>query len=367
MRRRASPEATRRLLPRAPSPVGTDGSRQGIPILPQENSRDVTSPPPNAERPRGSRPERWPERWAVTGATGLVGRAFLRRLAGAEVAALCRRAPPPQDGQDGAAPIRWVRGSLGDEASLARLVERADVVVHVAGLTAGTPAALHAVNVAGAAAAARAARAAGAARFVHVSSLAARAPHLSAYARSKALSEAAVRDAAGPMPIRIVRPPAVIGPDDAATAPLVAALRRGVLPVPGGAGWRARRLSLVTADDLADALARVATGDESGAGPVTPATVPAFGWADLAEAGGARALPLPPAALRLAGRVADGARAAGLGGGVFGLGKARELLHDDWSCSGGGGGDPVAALAAVLRPYLPADAPTPPSREEPAR
>lgn len=362
MRRRASPEATRRLLPRAPSPVGTDGSRQGIPILPQENSRDVTSPPPNAERPRGSRPERW----AVTGATGLVGRAFLRRLAGAEVAALCRRAPPPQDGQDGAAPIRWVRGSLGDEASLARLVERADVVVHVAGLTAGTPAALHAVNVAGAAAAARAARAAGAARFVHVSSLAARAPHLSAYARSKALSEAAVRDAAGPMPIRIVRPPAVIGPDDAATAPLVAALRRGVLPVPGGAGWRARRLSLVTADDLADALARVATGDESGAGPVTPATVPAFGWADLAEAGGARALPLPPALLRLVGRSADAARRLGLAGGVFGLGKARELLHDDWSVTETTE-DPAAALAAVLRAYLPADAPTPPSREEPAR
>ena len=309
-----------------------------------------------------------PERWAVTGTTGLVGRALLRRLADApiteiaEVAALYRRAP-------GAEAVRWTRGALDDEASLARLASGADVVVHVAGLTAGAPAALHAVNVEGAAAAARAAREAGAARFVHVSSLAARAPHLSPYARSKARSEAAVRDAAGPMPVRIVRPPAVIGPDDPATAPLLRALRHGVLPVPGGVGWRERRLSLVTADDLAEVLLRVAGRSEGPAetlAPITPATVPSFGWADLAEAGGARALPLPPALLRLVGRSADAARRLGLAGGVFGLGKARELLHDDWSVTETTE-DPAAALAAVLRTYLPADAPTPPSREEPAR
>ena len=113
---------------------------------------------------------------AVTGASGNVGTALLRRLVGsgaAEVRGLARRQPP------GIAPydqVRWHLADLGEadsEAALAEFLDGADAVVHLAwALQPGRhPEALRRVNVEGTRRVLRAAVAAGVQHVVHMSSL----------------------------------------------------------------------------------------------------------------------------------------------------------------------------------------------------
>lgn len=277
-----------------------------------------------------SAPLQDPRRVALTGATGLVGGAVLAAApSGAQVRALYRAAPG-----EGAAD--WVQGSLSDDAALARLCEGADTVIHVAGATASLgDRGFHAVNVLGAARLASAARRAGARRFVLISSQAAQRPGVSAYARSKRLGEEAVRRAAGGMAVTVLRPPAVFGPGDEATEPLFAAMRRGVLPVPGGRGWRTRRFAAVTAQGLAREVWRAAAGEAASG---VPAEYPALGWEDLARASAAagfpvRLLPVPPTVLAAAGRAVDLAARLARRPQVFGAGKAAEMAFD-WTASG---------------------------------
>jgi nucleoside-diphosphate-sugar epimerase len=295
--------------------------------------------------------------WAVTGGTGLVGRALLSTLVGAKVSALYRSRP-------GDAAANWVQGDLEDERALAELCRGANVVVHAAGLTAGSERALHRVNTLGAAKMASAARKAGAKRFVLISSQAAREPQLSPYARSKALGEAAVLRGAGDMPVSIIRPPAVLGQDDAAMKPLLGALGKGFLPVPGTKGHRASRLSLITARDLAQTILRVAA--EPPRGPIEPATVASFGWQELAHAASTlsgrkvRLVPVPRLLLRTLGAAAGAFRRADLAGGVMSYGKAAEMLHRDWSAEHPL--SPGADLADVLSPFIASSAASAPSR-----
>ena len=286
-----------------------------------------------------------PLRLAVTGGTGLVGGALLRAVTG-PVRALHRSGAPVGPGR-----TEWVRGDLSDEAALAQLCEGTDVLIHVAGATASpTDTGFHAVNVAGTARVVTAARRAGVRRVVLVSSQAAGAPGLSRYAASKAMGEAAAKRAAGDaVEVCIVRPPAVFGPGDEATKPILDALSRGVLPVPGGRGWRERRFALVTASDLAGALLRVAR--EGAQGVVVPASYPALSWFDLAEAAGrpVRIVPVPMGLLRLAGHGADLAARVTRRPSVFGAGKAREMSCD-WRTSGSGLAN--LPLAEALQPLL---------------
>src|SRR5919199_125060 len=106
---------------------------------------------------------------AVTGATGNLGTALLRRLADpalgiAQGRGLARRLPPGTPPYDG---VEWHLADLGTAASeepLARFVDGADAVVHLAwaiqpGRSAGL---LHRVNVEGTRRVVRAAAAAGA-------------------------------------------------------------------------------------------------------------------------------------------------------------------------------------------------------------
>jgi uncharacterized protein YbjT (DUF2867 family) len=185
---------------------------------------------------------------AVTGATGFVGGRLLELAltAGHEVRALTRR---PQDPRQG---ISWVSGALDDQASLDRLVEGADAVIHVAGvINAPDPAGFEAGNVTGTSAVLAAAEKAQVKKFVHVSSLAAREPRLSVYGATKAGSEALV--SASPLACAIARPPAVYGPGDKETLELFRMANRGfVLLPPEG------RLSLIHVDDLGRLLLALA-------------------------------------------------------------------------------------------------------------
>src|SRR3954468_14625207 len=122
---------------------------------------------------------------AVTCASGNVGTALLRRLAGsgaAEVRGLARRQPPDIAPYDG---VRWHLTDLGEVAServLPEFLEGADALVHLAwALQPGRhPEALRRVNVEGTRRVVRAAVAAGVGHVVHMSSLGAYAPGASA-------------------------------------------------------------------------------------------------------------------------------------------------------------------------------------------
>lgn len=205
-------------------------------------------------------------RVAVTGATGYVGSAVCRALSrrGAYVAGLTR-------GEGGVPTVdRWVPGDLGDEPSLSRLLEGADVVVHAAGLVRSSDdAALTRVNVKGTEAVVRAAAAVRVPRVVHVSTAGVHgrpgvavdesAPlrPANAYERSKALAEGIVTALpAGTW--AIVRPTDVIGvghPLD----PLVRFLRA----VERSRLWASDRAwtNYVAVDDVAALVAEVALAD----------------------------------------------------------------------------------------------------------
>ena len=185
---------------------------------------------------------------AMTGATGFLGGHVLTRLlAGHDVRALTRRAQPDRQR------VTWIEGALDDEAALSRLCARAQAVVHVAGVVNGDAAAFDAGNRAGTVSVLRAAEGAGAARFVHVSSLAAREPQLSIYGASKRAAEDAV--AASTLDWRIVRPPAIYGPGDTENLELFRFARRGVVPLPPGG-----RMSVIHADDMARLIVALIDG-----------------------------------------------------------------------------------------------------------
>ena len=191
---------------------------------------------------------------AVTGGTGFVGQAVLDVLAQHKVLARALARTVPREPRPY---VDWVPGGLGDRTALDRLVDGADVVIHIAGLTSSPdPANFEEANVTGTLALFEAAKAAGVPRFVFVSSLAAREPELSAYGASKARAERIV--AASALDWTIVRPPAVFGPRDKDMFELFqAAARFGVVPMPPPG-----RTSLIHVHDLAELLVALIPGGE---------------------------------------------------------------------------------------------------------
>ncbi len=185
----------------------------------------------------------------VTGASGFLGQAVARTLvaSGHEVRTLQRR-------PSGVAGVRDVPGQVTDAALVARAVDGADAVVHLAAKVslAGDPREFHTVNVGGTTTVLDAARAAGVTRFVHVSSPSvahtgtslagvgaqpASPTHARGeYARTKAEAEIVALGADDPgMPVVAVRPHLVWGPGDPQlVARIVARARAGRLPLIDG-------------------------------------------------------------------------------------------------------------------------------------
>ncbi|WP_326524725.1 NAD-dependent epimerase/dehydratase family protein [Sphingomonas sp.] len=185
---------------------------------------------------------------AITGATGFVGSRLIAAsvAAGHEVRALTRRAQPERDGID------WVTGSLETPDALDALVRDADAVIHVAGVVnARDRDGFAAGNIDGTRAVLAAAEGSGVHRFVHVSSLAAREPGLSAYGWSKSDAEGLVTGSRADWDI--VRPPAVYGPGDMEMRELFRMAKRGIALLPPGG-----RLSVIHVDDLARLLLSLA-------------------------------------------------------------------------------------------------------------
>ncbi len=274
----------------------------------------------------------------MTGATGFVGRALVRRLraAGMAVLGLSRR-PDPRLSD---VPLHLC--DLGREPIPATALSGAEGVVHLAGHAhtaeprgEAERAGIRTVNVEGTRVLARAAAEAGVRRFVFLSSAVVhgpgpfaqpideRAPLAAAntYAASKAEAEAVLWEIAGEtgMEVCVLRPPLVYGAGAAGNFARLMAWARLGLPMPSAA--RKSKRSMIARGNLCDALVAALTHPEAAGETFLVADAEPLSAGDLylliREAMGEKALFLPcPAgplglALRLAGRRADAERLLG--------------------------------------------------------
>lgn len=204
----------------------------------------------------------------VTGATGFIGWTVASRLRdrGWRVCAVVRpdsRNPAPPGVERLTAPLK--------ANELVAVCARADVVIHLAGLTKARDLDRFCrVNVDGTREVAEGARRLGA-RLVHVSSQAVAGPAtpdrpsleddppnpLTGYAKSKRLAEDAVR---GMPELRwtIIRPSGVYGPGDRAFLPLFRLARMGLFPLVGNRG---ALYTLAHVDDVARAIEMAAVSE----------------------------------------------------------------------------------------------------------
>lgn len=269
---------------------------------------------------------------AVTGATGFLGQHLVRALADAgwRVRILARRDPISPFWQ-GLTP-EVVQGGLDDEPALSRLCRGADLVVHAAGLIGGRRDALERINVDGGRRLAAAVEARSEGRLLHISSLAARAPHLSAYAASKRAGEEAAKAILGAR-ATVVRPPAIYGPGDRETLRLFAlASWSPFLPV---LDPRAR-LALVHVEDAARQIVSLADTGETGPFALSDARPGGYDWTEIMRTAAAamnrtaRTVRIPQMALRALaateGLYADWRRHKA----AFTLDKVRELTYPEW-------------------------------------
>ena len=220
-----------------------------------------------------------PLKIALTGATGFVGRHVASAVMAKswKVSALVR--DPARAGIDFF--IRQVRGDLQNHAALDDLTRNADVVIHIAGVIGALSRNdFFVANEQGSLAVAEAAARNGVKRFVHISSLAAREPGLSMYGASKRAGEAAVEKFKTRMSVIILRPPAVYGPGDRGTLPLLRSLTQSLAVIPGTS---TSRFSLIYVDDLARVIVEAAEATGTGTVELDDGHRQGYGWNDLAK------------------------------------------------------------------------------------
>jgi uncharacterized protein YbjT (DUF2867 family) len=196
-------------------------------------------------------------RAAILGGSGFIGRYVVKRLA--------ERGDVLTVGGRNAASAKFLKlkgdvGQVGlvniasdDEALLPAFVANNDAVVNLVGiLQESGRQRFDRVHHVGPARLARLAREAGVARFIHISAIGADPRSTSAYARTKAAGEEAVRDA---FPTAtILRPSVVFGPEDQFFNRLATmAMISPVIPVIGGGETR---FQPVYVGDVADAVVR---------------------------------------------------------------------------------------------------------------
>jgi len=272
---------------------------------------------------------------AVTGATGFIGTHVVRELAGRgwKVRILTRRIPGshffplPR--------VEAVIGDLADPAALRQLVAGADAVIHLAGVVKAPSAeAFHRANVMGTRAVVEAVGNQPKGRLIHVSSLAAREPRLSDYARSKSESEDEVRKLSNGIDWIIIRPSVVYGPGDQETLGFFQGANCGISIIPGP---RDQRISFIYINDLSRKINLLIEEQLGGRTCEIDDKKPGgYGWpeivASMSAAAGRRliSLHLPATAVRIAAHANAAMHRVAGGVTIFTPGKARELRHSDW-------------------------------------
>lgn len=274
---------------------------------------------------------------ALTGATGFIGGWTARHLvcAGWRVRVLVRpgsehRLPLPD--------LEICRGCLENPADRERLLEGASHVVHCAGVVRGRHQSdFDAINAVATGELARMAVAMGVSRFIQISSLAAREPHLSPYALSKRRGEEALERFAHGLSWLVLRPPAVYGPGDREMLPLLKAMSRGLVPVIGGRG---SRFSLLYVEDLARAVVAAVNADRISQVifELDDGKREGYSWSEVIEIaaryreGWVLPLTVPESLLRgVAGVSEIFSRISGKAP-MLTSAKVNELRHPDWVC-----------------------------------
>lgn len=220
-------------------------------------------------------------RFVVTGATGFVGRAVVRRILdeGDEVVCYVRDAARAAPLADAGAEI--VVGDVGDPNAMARAAKGAEVMIHCAAAASdrAAPGALAWVNVAGTENAVNAARHAGCARVVYVSCAdvtltnADRVSYnedkdlmglpLGAHARSKRLAEEIALSASSrELEVTAIRPAWIWGPGDTTHLPHLVreAQRHGGIRLVGAG---ANLVATIYIDSLVEAIVSAAEASKA--------------------------------------------------------------------------------------------------------
>jgi NADH dehydrogenase len=169
----------------------------------------------------------------LTGATGLVGRALLRRLTASGIAVRCLVRDPRRLGSERDLHAHAL-GDLADPQSFRNAMRGVDVVVHLAATIRDQPqGSIEELNGIATWRMVEAAQRAGVRRFVFFSALGASTHNRTRLLRAKAVAEQAVRD--GPVSSVIFAPSIVYAPGDAWLSLLERlSLLPGVMPVSGG-------------------------------------------------------------------------------------------------------------------------------------
>jgi len=189
---------------------------------------------------------------ALTGATGFIGSFLAKQFhnAGWKIKALAR--PASMRNRLAGSDVHWIEGNLDDLDSLRHLVCNVDSIVHCAGAVRGvSEKQFNRVNVEGVARLVHAvSEQHPLPRFLLISSLAAREPHLSPYASSKRQGEEILAAAPAQISWAAFRPSAVYGPGDREVLPLFRWIGRGIAPMLGS---KDARFSLLYVEDLFEA------------------------------------------------------------------------------------------------------------------
>ncbi len=275
---------------------------------------------------------------AVTGGTGFIGSHLLTRLDARRqpTRALIRskrnrtvRVPESTE---------IVSGSLQDRDAIQSLLNGAHTCIHLAGATTSVDAnGFHKANVIGTHNMAASAAAAGVEHFICVSSQAARAPWISSYAASKAMSEAALQPFAAQMRITIIRPPAVIGPGDPMLAPMFDLIRAGWLPAPSEPKGNTRSFAVISVQDLVSQIIETIDATDADEALLEPCSVASTNWTQIAAASSevldreVRIIRAWPGLMKALGACADGISTVTRRPLSLSLNKVRELLAVDWT------------------------------------
>lgn len=301
----------------------------------------------------------------VTGASGFIGRHLVDRLVDSGCTVRCLVRPGSTAAAASRPGVTPVTGTLDEPASYRRALAGCDLVYHLGGLVAAPRKAdLMRVNGTGTQQLAEAcASLPTPPRLVFMSSLAAAGPPprgrtlrdesdgpvwVSHYGASKRAGEMALQRLADRLPITILRPGIVYGPDDPKVAALFQAIR--MTGIHFTVGFRTPPLSLIHVDDMVDlALAAADRGerlDHDPAGGYSPAGYylacddrehPTYGQFGrlIGRAMGRRVFvwPLWRWVGRVVGLAAETLFAPDAKGNLLSLDKVREATVRSWACS----------------------------------